>query len=301
MARALNPVSFDNSVRRYPEVQIYRYVTAQSFDGYMWQCLETKAKFIAQVMTGDSSLRRLEDVDGAALTYAEVKAIASGNPLVIEKANVDAELARLTRLRTQHVEANFRIRSQIRNLIDEIPRLERRLEALREDCARRVDTRGNLFIIQLGSESITDRGIAGEMLIRLADRTKSLSDDRVVGRFAGFELLAAPMGNGKAQLYLKGSIRHTITAQQTAHGTTRSLEHLVQNLEETASQAHDHLIQSRKRLVDLNEQVDQPFEYATRLADLMAKQQELVEKLDLNRNAAPISEKHAGKDSNEVI
>src|SRR6266853_6470881 len=80
-----------------PEVQIYRYVTQASFDAYMWQTLETKARFISQVMTGESDLRRIEDIDGAALTYAEVKAIASGNPMVIEKANVDAEVARLAR------------------------------------------------------------------------------------------------------------------------------------------------------------------------------------------------------------
>jgi hypothetical protein len=67
------------------EVQIYRYVTEQSFDAYMWQTLETKARFIGQVMTGESDLRRIEDIDGTALTYAEVKAIASGNPMVIEK------------------------------------------------------------------------------------------------------------------------------------------------------------------------------------------------------------------------
>ena len=127
-----------------------------------------------------------------------------------------------------------------------------------------------------------------------------LSDDRVVGRFAGFELLAAPMGNGKAQLYLKGSARHTITVQQTAHGKTRSLEHLVQNLEDTVNQSQEHLVQSRKRLTDFGEQVDQPFEYAPRLAELAAKQQELVEKLDLNRNAAPIPEKDVEKVSNEA-
>jgi len=74
---------------------IYRYVSEGSFDAYMWQTLETKAKFIAQVMSGDMTIRRLEDLDSAALTYAEVKAIASGNPLVIEKAQVDAELMRL--------------------------------------------------------------------------------------------------------------------------------------------------------------------------------------------------------------
>ena len=93
-------------------VQIYRYVTEGSFDAYMWQTLETKAKFIAQVMSGDMTMRRLEDMDSAALTYAEVKAIASGNPLVIEKAQVDAELIRLTRLRSAHAEEQYRIRSQ---------------------------------------------------------------------------------------------------------------------------------------------------------------------------------------------
>jgi hypothetical protein len=85
-----------------PVVQIYRYLSKGSFDAYMWQTLETKAKFISQVMSGDMTIRRLEDLDSAALTYAEVKAIASGNPLVIEKAQVDAELMRLTRLRSAH-------------------------------------------------------------------------------------------------------------------------------------------------------------------------------------------------------
>ena len=89
---------------RNAEVQIYRYVTEGSFAAYMWQTLETKAKFIHQVMTGRNDLRHIEDIDGAALTYAEVKAIASGNPLVIEKAHIDAELGRLSRLRAQHHE-----------------------------------------------------------------------------------------------------------------------------------------------------------------------------------------------------
>ena len=108
------------------------------------------------------------------------------------------------------------------------------------------------------------------------------------------------MSNGKAQLCLKGSTRHTITVQRTAHGTNRSLEHQVQKLEETALQTHDHLIQSRKRLVDLNQQVNQPFEYANRLAESAAKQQELVETLDLNRNAVPIPEQGVDKASNEA-
>ncbi len=94
-------------------VKIFRYVTEGSFDAYMWQTLETKCRFIAQVMTGDATVRRAEDVDSAALTYAEVKAIASGNPLVIEKATIDAEVMRLTRLKRQHAESLYQMRSPV--------------------------------------------------------------------------------------------------------------------------------------------------------------------------------------------
>src|SRR5262245_65130457 len=116
-----------------PEVQIYRYVTEQSFDAYSWQCLESKARFIAQVMTGQSDLRRIEDVDGAALTYAEVKAIASGNPMVVEKASIDAEVMRLTRLQCQHRETQYNLRIRIRHLAEDLPRLEKRLEGVQQD------------------------------------------------------------------------------------------------------------------------------------------------------------------------
>lgn len=149
-----------------PEVQIYRYVTEGSFDAYMWQTLETKARFIAQVMTGETDLRRIEDVDGAALTYAEVKAIASGNPMVIEKASVDAEVARLIRLRSQHADTQFRLRSQVRFLTDDIPQMEKRAECIQRDISTRHDTHGDLFTVEIEGQKIKDRGIAGELLLR---------------------------------------------------------------------------------------------------------------------------------------
>jgi hypothetical protein len=151
-------------------VQVFRYVTEQSFDAYMWQTLETKARFIGQVMTGESDLRRIEDIDGAALTYAEVKAIASGNPLVIEKAQVDTELTRLGRLRCEHEETRFKLRSRIRHLTDEIPVMERRHEAARHDLAGRRDTSGENFMATIEGKDIRDRGIAGELLLHHAGR-----------------------------------------------------------------------------------------------------------------------------------
>jgi N12 class adenine-specific DNA methylase len=275
-----------------PEVQIYRYVTAESFDAYMWQCLETKAKFIAQVMSGDTSLRRLEDVDGAALTYAEVKAIASGNPLVIEKANVDAELARLTRLCTQHREAGYRMRSQIRTLGEEIPRLERRIAALEADLVRRQETRGDRFSITLGNQTLTDRGIAGEMLLRVGERSKGLTGERRLGSFAGFDLFLSPLSSGEVELVLRGTGTHSARLQATAHGTTRALEHVVNSLEDTHGQFVENLGTLWRRLADLRVQAEVPFEHAGRLAELAARQQELVHILDLTRQLSPSTESH---------
>src|SRR5271166_3130318 len=168
-------------------VQVFRYVTEGSFDAYMWQTLETKAKFIAQVMSGDMTIRRLEDLDSAALTYAEVKAIASGNPLVIEKAQVDAELIRLTRLRSAHAEEQYRIRTNLRRSHEDAEAFTGRLTNLRQDITARQDTSGDKFSIELDGQVLDNRGIAGELIIRRAEKIKSrFGDDVRIGRFAGF-------------------------------------------------------------------------------------------------------------------
>ena len=127
----------------------------------MWQTLETKAKFIHQVMTGRNDLRHIEDIDGAALTYAEVKAIASGNPLVIEKAHIDAELGRLSRLRAQHHETQYRIRNTIRRTHEEVEILTGRIVNLHKDIAARQPTQGDAFKVRIEGTDYTDRGIAG--------------------------------------------------------------------------------------------------------------------------------------------
>jgi hypothetical protein len=141
----------------------------------MWQTLETKAKFIAQVMSGDMTIRRLEDLDSAALTYAEVKAIASGNPLVIEKAQVDAELMRLTRLRSAHGEEQYRIRSNLRRSHEDAEMFTGRLTNLRQDIAVRQDTSGDKFIIELDGEQTNNRGIAGELILKCSPKIRPVA------------------------------------------------------------------------------------------------------------------------------
>src|SRR5436309_6255982 len=117
------------------EVAIYRYVTEGSFDSYVWQTLETKARFINQVMTGDNALRSAQDIGGQELSYAEVKAIASGNPAVLTLAEADAELQRLGVLRRNHADEQYLARRNLRQLPQDIGRLEKRLAALSADAA----------------------------------------------------------------------------------------------------------------------------------------------------------------------
>src|SRR5207237_4534356 len=115
------------------EVAIFRYVTEQSFDAYMWQALETKARFINQVMTGANAARRAEDIGGQELSYAEVKAIASGNPAVLTLAEADAELQRLTILKRNHADEQYLARRSLHELPQLIASLTARLSHFTAD------------------------------------------------------------------------------------------------------------------------------------------------------------------------
>ena len=268
------------------EVQIYRNVTEQSFEAYMWQTLETKAKFIGQVMTGESDLRRIEDIDGSALTYAEVKAIASGNPLVIEKARIDAEVARLSRLHCEHQETLFKLRSRVRHLTEELPRLEKRLANVREDIAIRQDTSGDNFVMVLDGQEIRDRGIAGELLLRRAERMRRTHAELPVGSIAGFRVFVAVNFMQGPEIVLKAAATYVAKVTDTAHGTIRSIEHTIQHLEEAAATLVQNISDSRKRLADSQAQANAPFEYDERLASLVRRQQEIEDELDLTKDQA---------------
>jgi len=267
-------------------VQIYRYVAEQSFDSYSWQVLETKARFIHQVMSGDATVRRIEDIDSAALTYAEVKAIASGNPLVIEKAQVDAELLRFTRLRASHFDAQFRIRSNIRHLRDEAETLTRRIADLREDLPRRQSTAGEDFRILIDGQMLDNRGVAGELLLRRAEKLKGGGDDHRVGEFAGFDLYIRTGIFEGAEMLLRGKGVYSVKFTDTALGTARALEHVVQTLDQRLGDCERLLAEARQQSEKLAAKIGQPFEHDDRLAELARRQDEIVKQLDLTRNQA---------------
>ena len=271
-----------------PVVGIFRYVTEGSFDAYMWQTLETKAKFISQVMSGDMTIRRLEDLDSAALMYAEVKAIASGNPLVIEKAQVDAELMRLTRLRSAHAEEQYRIRSDLRRSHEDAKGFANRLANLRQDIAARQDTSGDNFRIELDGQPLNNRGIAGELIVRRAAKLQGcLGQDVRIGRFAGFDLFLRPALNNNVEVILRGHNSYSARVTDTALGTTRSLEATVQGFEERAARLDSDIADTHKRARELESKVGARFDHEERYQELARRQNEIEEKLDLTKNQAP--------------
>lgn len=265
-----------------PVVQVMRYVTEGSFDAYMWQTLETKAKFIAQIMTGESSARRIEDLDSPALTYAEVKAIASGNPLVIEKAKVDAEVMRLARLRGQHSEDQYNTRRRLRMLEEDVVRFERGIAGHQTDLGRRVDTHGDKFAIKLVGRTYEERAEAGAILIGLVDQHRNARGPVELGQFAGFRLEFRPMVADKLTLY--GTMAYDANVSVSPAGIIGSLEHAVRSIEERIGRAQEHLAQTTKSILEFATLADRPFEHEGRYHEVVTRQAELVQALDLTKN-----------------
>jgi len=266
-------------------VKIFRYVTEGSFDAYMWQTLETKCRFIAQVMTGDATVRRAEDVDSAALTYAEVKAIASGNPLVIEKATIDAEVMRLTRLKRQHVESLYQMRYRIKRLGDSVQIFEREIANIREDVRTRTSTRGDNFFMTVKNETFKDRVKAGRALVFTAAAVKPFESTKPIGSIGGFPI-SVERFDERVTLLIHGKHSYRANVSESPAGTISSLEHTLDSFEDRLRERETDLGQSCRQSADLAKQLDQPFEHEEKLVAVTNRQQEIIAALDITKNQA---------------
>src|ERR1700722_1332932 len=174
------------------EVDIYRYVTEGSFDAYMWQCLETKARFINQVMNGSVTVRQAEDLEGGALTYAEIKAIASGNPAVMEKVKVDTEIRKLDQLRASNINQQHNIRWQLKSLPEHIDRARKYRAAVSADIATRDSHAEDDFTMKVGNREFSGPGAREDAGNALNIVLMSWRDDKTLqhrGHYKGFEIL----------------------------------------------------------------------------------------------------------------
>jgi len=275
------------------DVEIFRYVTEQSFDAYSWQTLETKARFIAQVMKGDQGLRAIEDVELAALSYAEVKALASGNPLVIEKAGVDAEVAKLSTLFSVWRNQRWANESEVGHLPMTIEALQRRVDLQAQDVARLQPQTAEGLVVELeGRRHVGPQAVGGALhdLVKVARaelRTGTLPIERSVGRCGGLALgLFGARSSDVPALYLEGACRYDVEAYQNGPALVHALLAALASVGQQHAATSERLALKRKRLEDLALELERPFEHASRLSDLLVRQRELLKRFDLDKDEA---------------
>jgi len=278
------------------EIEIYRYVTEGSFDAYMWQTLETKARFIEQVMSGQTSVRVAEDLEGGALTYAEIKAIASGNPAVMEKVKVDTELRKLDQLRAAHLNQHYTIRSQLRELPKRVAEAEETLACLTQDIATRDANADEEFRMTVGDKVFGGKGAREEAAHALAYAALLGRDDFTMqprAALRGFQILSrgkqltglALDGEPVPDLFIKGAGLYTAHfSSESPLGTIQSIEYALRSLDKLADQEQDHKQRLEKNLADYQAQASKPFEHEVRIKDLILRQAQLNALLDLDKN-----------------
>lgn len=272
------------------EVYEYRYVTESSFDSYMWQLLETKQKFIGQIMTSKSPARSADDLDDAALSYAEVKALAAGNPMIKEKMDLDIQVARLKTLKTAYNNEHYRLEDAItQGFPAEMRKTAQQLENAKADTAllqqnTKRDADGkDIFTITLMDTVYTKREDAGKALLGLLGMAMNRTEPVSIGRYKGFDLQIAYFAMDKMYLaYLVGSGINPVQLGADAVGNTVRLDNCLHNLPQSVTDLESKLVQLQKQLENAKEQLAQPFVQADELAEKSKRLAELEALLNLN-------------------
>lgn len=278
---------------RNDEVYIYRYVTKNSFDAYIWQLLENKSRFINQVMKGKTTARSAEDIDSNSLSYAEVKAIASGNPLVLEKMEVDTELQRLHSLKSSYLSNRYRMQDELDYISKHEKQSEKAIKGYTADLASRKDVRGESFTMVVNSTVFTERRDAGKEILSLANEFKAAAGDQGVGstieigEYAGFKMHAWFKKNyfvdDEFQVVLKGSEEYRIDITSIPGTMVNKIEGKVYSIEQMILDETEKLKRLQKQENGLKSELSRPFEKEMDLIRLTQRQQELNMILDRGR------------------
>jgi len=275
-----------------PEVEIRRYVTQgrdgrPSFDSYMWQTLETKKKFISQVMAGNSEVRTMADVAGAALTYAEVKAIATGNPLIMEKAEVDNRVSQLAAQKRSHLNQQYGISQELKSIPGRIDTFVLQIAALKAD-AQGVPSLESLTVVVQGTEFTDVKEAMRPIKARAREKQEAtnFSPERI-GQVGEFDLLLKRERWGDAMnLIIRGQQEYECEIEHTYVGTASNLITALNNIEPRIQQTEWRLEDVRRRLADLSQVNNDAFSKEPELQAALKRQQEINYELGLNKDNA---------------
>ena len=270
------------------EVAIYRYVTKGTFDAYNWSLVENKQRFISQVMTSKAVSRSCEDIDEATLSYAEIKAVATGNPLIKEKMEIDNDVQRLKLLKASYDNQRYGLQD---NFMIKYPKLIKtateKLANVREDVkARDKELIDNPeFAITIGKATYTERVDGGTMMLEAISKCKT-GETTAIGKFHGFELLVEKNFLGINYMVLRGKTEYKAELSTSPVGSMVKLENLFNGLHENIDFLEKKIEQYQNDLEASKAEYDKPFAYSKELEEKLARQCELNAQLDLENAKA---------------
>lgn len=266
----------------------------------MWQTVERKAAFIHQVMAGTIDGRDVEDIGDVALSYAEVKALASGNPLILEKAGVDNEVAKLNRLKQAHFRDQASLKRTLSDTQAEIPRLERLIDHIDQALPRRIDTSHDKFRMTVNRTTTTKRVDAGKQLLDtigdrlLQARQGAAVPAAVVVELAGFPLHVAARADWVSVSLVGTPVQVGMTPDVYSladpQGIIVRLENRIRGMEEFQEQARDQLTRIRREAAAAQDRIGRPFDLEPRLHMLLQRQKLIEEELKPKEPEQPVAD-----------
>ena len=261
------------------EVEIYRYVTEGTFDAYLYQLVENKQKFIAQIMTSKAPVRVADDVDETALSYSEIKALATGNPLIIEKCNLDMEVARLNMLKASHLNQVYALEELVyRKYPEEITRLTERIAGYGQDvalAAAHPKAQEGFCGMEVDGKHYAEKEDAGKAIIDVCTRMTG-SDAVLLGQYRGFSMVLAYDGrSNEYRITLKGTLSHTVTLGADVFGNITRLDNALENLAGSLQAEQNSLEETKAQLENARTELAAPFAREEELAEKAARLKEL--------------------------
>ena len=271
-----------------PEVDIFRYVTEGTFDAYLYQLVENKQRFIAQIMTSKTPVRFAEDIDETALSYAEIKALAAGNPLIIEKTELDTQVAKLKLLKQTHLSNIYAMEDKvIKYYPNEIKRLEIRVQNIEDDIEHLNDNTDNTENFQgmiIDEKKILEKKEAGQKIINMC-KSMTCKEPIEIGVYKGFKMiLSFDTFDRTFHLDLKNKLSYNLALGSDLLGNITRIDNTLGNIKNKLEKSKNDLAETRKQFENAKLETQRPFPQEEELKQKSKRLDELNIQLNLNKN-----------------
>lgn len=267
------------------KVKIFRYVTKGTFDSYMWETVENKQRFISQIMTSKSPVRSADDIDESVLSYAEVKALAAGNPLIKEKMDLDNEVARLKIMRADYTRNICRYQDELFVKIPAgIKELENDIAAYKADYTvlkQYEDKEFNETPLELFGKVFTDKKQAGEAVITAVN---SYTEKSCIGSYRGFDISVVSDNWGGSKLVLKNNASHAVSAGSDSIGMITRMNNVLNTVPVLIIEKEEKMRELNEKIKSIKNEINKPFEHEEKYRAKLARQKELMKLLDADNS-----------------